>query len=104
MDKYIYVIWTSMYQEHAQHTVQRLLEKELIACAHIFPTESYFCWQGEYVVQKEWNVTMTTKQEKYPALQQALVEYSTDEVPQIIALPIIDGLPSYLQWMDQVTT
>jgi predicted alpha/beta superfamily hydrolase len=40
----------------------------------------------------------------WPALRNRIVELHDDEVPEILALPVSDGLPAYARWMEEMTT
>jgi len=45
-----------------------------------------------------------TRGAAWPALQTRILELHSDEVPEILALPVAAGLPTYLRWMDESVT
>ena len=45
-----------------------------------------------------------TRAAVWPTLRNRIVELRDDEVPEILALPVSDGLPAYLRWVDEMTT
>jgi periplasmic divalent cation tolerance protein len=44
-----------------------------------------------------------TTSERYPALQAAIRNRHPYELPEVIALPVIQGLPDYLAWVARET-
>jgi periplasmic divalent cation tolerance protein len=97
---YIIVFMTASTNEEAVKIVRALLEERLIACAHIMdPVSSFFWWQGKIEEEKEVLVIMKSHESLFKKLSQRVAELHSYEVPEILALPIIEGSPSYLDWM-----
>ena len=82
-----------------------LLEKKLAACVNIVPSiNSIYRWQGQNQKDEELLLVAKTRAELFedlfvPAVR-ALHPY---EVPEVIALPIVLGSQSYLDWIGQET-
>lgn len=86
----------------AKKLAHSLLEKHLAACVNIVPhLESVFEWQNEIVTESEVLLLMKTRREHYAAIEQLLLQQHPYEVPELIALPIENGLSRYLAWIDQ---
>ena len=80
----------------------QLLEKKLIACANIIEgVQSVFWWQGKIDQAKETLIVLKSKQDLFKKIVKTVKAHHSYEVPEIIALPIIDGNPDYLKWIDE---
>jgi len=97
---YIIVFMTASTKEEAGKIVRALLEERLIACANIMDhVSSFFWWQGKIEEEKEVLAIMKSHESIFKKLSQRVTELHSYEVPEILALPIIEGAPSYLDWM-----
>ena len=97
---YIVVIMTTLNKEEAVKIVGSLLEERLIACANIVgPISSIFWWEGKIDEASEFLVFMKSHKNHFERLSERVMEIHSYEVPEIIALPIIKGSPSYLEWL-----
>lgn len=77
-----------------------LIEARLAACVNqLAPVVSTYRWQGQIETAIEVPLLIKTTAESYPALQIWLSKEHPYEVPEIIALPLSDGLPAYLAWV-----
>jgi periplasmic divalent cation tolerance protein len=102
-ESYGIVVTTVATETEAEHLAKLLLAQYLVACVQIEPIRSYYRWQGE--VQVDWGQRLAIKCRcsDYPAIQSFLQAHHSYENPQIILVPIIDGAPAYLVWIDEVT-
>jgi len=97
---YIIVFMTASSREEAVKIVRTLLEERLIACANIMdPVSSFFWWQGKIEDEKEALVIMKSHETLFKKLSERVTELHSYDIPEILALPIVDGSPSYLDWM-----
>ncbi|MES2771571.1 MAG: divalent-cation tolerance protein CutA [Pseudomonadota bacterium] len=86
--------------EAAQTLAQHLVENHLAACVSILaPCRSLFRWQGALESCDEVPLLIKTSEECYPALSAAILARHPYELPELIALPITQGLPDYLAWV-----
>lgn len=98
---YILIIVTTSSQEEAEKITTALLEKKLIACANIFgPVASHFWWQNKIDQAEEYMIFMKTKRELFQKIADNVKRLHSYEVPEIIALPIVEGFKPYLEWID----
>jgi periplasmic divalent cation tolerance protein len=101
MSSYVIVIVTVANREEAVKIVRSLLEERLIACANIVgPISSIFWWEGKIDEANEFLVLMKSHENHFRRLSEKVAEIHSYEVPEIIALPIIKGSPSYLEWLN----
>ncbi|MCK4885319.1 divalent-cation tolerance protein CutA [Candidatus Bathyarchaeota archaeon] len=97
---YIIVIITASNREEAVKIVRTLLEERLIACANIMdPVSSFFWWQGKIEEEKEVLVIMKSHETLFKKLSKRVMELHSYDTPEILALPIVNGSQSYLEWM-----
>ena len=67
------------------------------------PIASSYWWKGEITTDQEWQVQFKTTAAAYPALADRLRQLHPYEVPEILCLPVVDGHPPYLEWLDSET-
>lgn len=88
----------------AQALARDLVTRKLAACANILPAvKSVYRWQGALEEADEISVFFKTSDARYDELEAALRAAHPYVVPEIIAVPIVAGLPAYLAWMMEET-
>ena len=81
-----------------------LIEQRLAACVNVqAPCTSVYRWQGKVETATEVPVFIKTTRERYPALEAAIRAHHPYELPEIIAVPLVAGLPAYLEWVHTET-
>ena len=101
MSHHIVVITTTSTKREAIKIVRRLLEERLIACANVIgPVSSLFWWKDKIDEATEFLVLMKSSKKLFDKLLERVKAIHSYEVPEIIALPILKGLPSYLSWLE----
>ncbi|MHA3770704.1 divalent-cation tolerance protein CutA [Verrucomicrobiota bacterium sgz303538] len=88
--------------DEARRIARTLVEERLVACANLLPPiESIYRWKGEIEVSAETLVLFKTVTDNYPQLETRLRELHPYEEPEIVAIRVDTGLPSYLRWVDE---
>ena len=100
---YSMIITTCADSAAARTLARMLIEKKLAACAQMLPIESIYLWKGEVCEDSETALLIKTKTELFDEIAAAIRENHPYEVPEIIQIPISDGLPEYLSWIDDCT-
>ena len=96
----IVVLSTCGSEEDAERLARALVEQHLAACVNIVPgMKSYYRWKGNLESSAEWLMLIKSSRERWDALRAALEKAHSYEVPEVIALPIVDGSPNYLNWI-----
>ena len=57
--------------------------------------------EGRVESAKEFLLILKTSRGRFRALERSIRSLHTYDVPEIIALPVIDGSPAYLKWVSQ---
>ena len=103
--EYILIMVTASSKEEAEKIATTLLERKLIACANILgPVSSRFWWQGKIDSAEEYIIFMKTKRELFDQVADNVKQLHSYEVPEIIALPIVEGAKPYLEWINSSLT
>ena len=85
-----------------EHLARVLVEERLAACVNrIAPVQSVYRWQGKVEQSEEQLLIIKTRKALFTTLGKRVRELHSYSVPEIIALPIIDGSDDYLQWLDE---
>ena len=99
--EYTLIMVTASSREEAEKIATALLERKLIACANILgPVSSRFWWQGKIDSAEEYMIFMKTKRELFEQVADNVKQLHSYEVPEIIALPIVEGAKPYLEWIN----
>jgi periplasmic divalent cation tolerance protein len=104
MGPYIVCLVTIDDPAKAAKIAQILVEKKLAACVNIIPEiQSIYSWKGQICNEKERLMIIKTRGDLFHELQTTVKGLHPYEVPEIIALDIKDGLPEYIQWINDST-
>ncbi len=100
MTDVIQVVTTTASQAEAERIAQALVERQLAACVQISgPITSVYRWQGKIETSAEWHCTIKTRMAHYGAVESAIRELHSYDVPEILALGVVAGSESYLDWL-----
>jgi len=87
-------------RQSALDLANTLIERRLAACVNVMgECTSVYRWEGSMERAAEVPMLIKTSAARYPELQSVIRELHAYELPEIIAVPICDGLPEYLQWV-----
>ena len=67
------------------------------------PVESLYHWRGKIETAQEIPVVVKTRPERYADVEAAIRAGHPYELPEIVAVPVTDGLAPYLQWIADET-
>ncbi|MEW6517412.1 MAG: divalent-cation tolerance protein CutA [candidate division FCPU426 bacterium] len=86
--------------EVGERVARALVEERLAACVNRVPgLTSIYRWQGKIECDPEELLVVKTRQSLVPELAARVQALHPYQVPEVIALPIVAGLPSYLDWV-----
>jgi periplasmic divalent cation tolerance protein len=93
------VLVTTASETEAENLAIALLNDRLAACVSIYPMRSIYSWQGQIEKESEWQLAIKTDLKQFEQLSAKIQELHTYAVPEIIALPIVAGSQTYLDWL-----
>ena len=91
-------------REAALKLARALVERRLAACVNVLDgCTSVYRWKGELEEGSEVPVLMKTRAARYDELERAIRELHPYELPEVVAVPLVRGLPDYLDWVAEET-
>jgi periplasmic divalent cation tolerance protein len=102
--EYLQVQTTTDSRAEAMALSQAAVEARLAACAQVAgPVASTYWWEGGIERAEEWLVLLKLPADRLGELTAFLTERHSYDEPEIVALPIVAGSPSYLSWLREET-
>ena len=90
--------------EVANKIAHIIVEKRLAACVNIIDNmRSVYRWQGKIISDSESLLLIKSESKLFNELQTVILKNHPYELPEVIAVSIDTGLPSYLDWISQST-
>lgn len=104
-DKRVVLVTCSSAAE-ARKIGRTLVEMKLAACANIVsaPVQSIYRWMGKVEDAREMLLILKTTRRNFGRLQEVVLKLHRYDVPEIMALPVIEGFEAYLQWIGDCTS
>jgi periplasmic divalent cation tolerance protein len=109
----LFVHTTVADEEDARRLAEAVIETRLAACVQIgAPVTSLFRWESQagnasraaVQTEREIPVVIKTTAAAYPALERTIEAVHPYELPEIVALPVLLGLPAFLAWIDEAVS
>src|SRR5260221_14010520 len=92
---------TAGSKEEAQKIARALVERHLAACVNIVgPVESIYYWQGKVETAAEYQLVIKTMADALEAVQKAVLEMHSYELPELLVLTVDAGSRQYLEWIE----
>jgi periplasmic divalent cation tolerance protein len=89
-------------EEQAARLARHLVELRLAACVNIVPgARSVYRWKGAIEESSEWLLVIKSRRDLFSALRSEIAKMHSYEVPELLALPVVEGSENYLAWMDR---
>lgn len=99
-----FVYMTAASREEAKRIGRTLVEERLAACANVLDgMESVYWWQGRLTEEREAVLVAKTRADLVAALTERVRALHSYTVPCVVALPILDGNPAYMEWLANET-
>jgi periplasmic divalent cation tolerance protein len=94
------VVLMTAPREVAEALARQLVSARLVACVNLVPgVVSVFAWEGRVDRAEEVLLVAKTSGARLDGLREALRARHPYAVPELLVLPIVDGLPAYLAWL-----
>ncbi len=101
MSRFIVVYVTVESAEEGKRLASALVEERLAACVNrLGPVQSTYRWKGQVERSEEHLLIIKTSEGLFDRLKKRVQELHSYSVPEVIALPIVDGNEGYLKWLE----
>jgi periplasmic divalent cation tolerance protein len=100
-EPYGVVLVTASSPAEAEMIAETLIQAHLAACVTILPIRSIYRWQGTLCKDNECQLLIKTRLDRFAELETAITAVHSYNVPELIALPIVQGASPYLQWLSE---
>ncbi len=101
---HIVILVTAKDEAQANKIAEKLVAEKLVACANIVPgIQSIFRWKGKVDRAKEVLLVLKSHRRHFPAIVKTVQSLHSYDVPEVVALPIIEGNKDYLNWLTEST-
>ena len=98
---YVLVYITTSGEEESKEIGRTIVEERLAGCVNIIPTiKSLYWWKGEIEDDNESILIVKTKVSNIENIIKKVKEIHSYENPAILAIPIIEGSKTYLDYLD----
>ncbi|MEW7974664.1 MAG: divalent-cation tolerance protein CutA [Candidatus Thiodiazotropha endolucinida] len=98
------ILCTAPDRETALKLSRSLLEQRLAACVNLSPpVTSVYHWQGRLEESEEILLLIKTTKQQYNNVEATLRAQHPYELPEIIAVPVEQGLGDYIDWVERCT-
>jgi periplasmic divalent cation tolerance protein len=88
--------------DDANRIAEAVLGRRLAACVNILPgVQSIYHWKGKLERSEEFFLIIKSTRKCFEQLREVLSHVHTYEVPEVIAVPVVAGAESYLDWIDR---
>lgn len=97
----IVVFSTCGSEQEAGKIARVLVEARVAACVTIVPgAHSIYRWHGTIESAVEWLLIIKSSRDLFAQLRAILEKAHSYEVPELLAVPVVDGAPNYLNWLE----
>ena len=95
---------TAPNEEEGAKIARALVEERLAGCINIVkPIRSIYRWQENIEDDTETLLIVKTQKRLFESLANRVRELHSYTVPEIIAIPVVEGSKDYLKWLEEVT-
>ncbi len=100
-NSYCVILTTAGTQEEAERIAELLVSRRAAACVQVMSIASTYRWKGTVAREPEFLLLIKTASRMFEAVKEALLEIHSYEVPEVVQLPITQGLDRYLEWIGE---
>jgi periplasmic divalent cation tolerance protein len=91
-------------EDEANRLSEALVNERLAACVNVIPRiRSVYRWEGRVQTDDELLLMIKTTGDRFPELEQRVLQLHSYGTPEVIALRIERGSSDYLGWLHEAT-
>ncbi len=95
---------TAPNEEEGARIARSLVEERLAACVNIVShVRSIYRWKDKIEDDTEVLMIIKTRKHLFESLEKRVKELHSYTIPEVIALPVVEGSEDYLKWLEEVT-
>ena len=100
----IQIVFCTVPDTDSGHRIAaRLVQDGLAACVNLITgIDSVYRWKGQLEKASEVLLMIKSRSADYTEVEAAISALHPYELPEIIAVPLSNGLPGYLDWVNNV--
>ena len=96
----IVILSTCSTEEEADRLARLLLDNHLAACVSVIPQiRSLYHWKGAIESARECLLLIKSSRELFDAVRVRVEAAHSYEVPELLALPVVEGAANYMNWL-----
>ena len=101
---YVVLLSTASSQDEAGKIAHKFVENGLVACVNIIPNiRSIYLWKDKVCDESEVMLVMKAHSRCVEKIKTELKSIHSYECPELVVLPVSDGLADYLKWVDETS-
>ena len=98
--EFVIVFVTVPDEVFAGRLAHDLVSEKLAACVNVLPSvRSVYAWEGEICNEGELLCLLKTRRALFPAVRERVLDLHPYQVPEIIAIPLVEASETYLAWL-----
>ena len=99
---FIIIYVTAKDSKQAKNIAQKIIQEKRAACVNIVPNvQSVYRWNGKVETSKEVLMIIKSQKSNFSKIADLVTQNHSYELPEIIAVPIVDGSKKYLKWIKE---
>ncbi|MBS83388.1 MAG: cytochrome C biogenesis protein CcdA [Gammaproteobacteria bacterium] len=100
-NKFILTLTATDKKSISEKIAKTLITKKISSCVSIHsPMTSYYFWKNKIKKQKEWMISIKSKENNYKKIERLIKKLHNYELPEIISIKIDGGSKEYLRWIE----
>ncbi|MEM7158452.1 MAG: divalent-cation tolerance protein CutA [Myxococcota bacterium] len=102
--EHVVVQVTAGSRSEAERIAAAAVEQRLAASAQVSALRTWYRWKGAVHEADEHRVDLFTRAARFDALAELVKGMHSYELPQVVAVPLRDGTPEFLAWIEDGST
>lgn len=103
LEKITLVMTSVGTEQQAVEISEELISRRLATCINIVPClRSIYRWKGKVCEDTEYLLLIKTPERLFDDVSEAIREFHSYELPEILALPVSAAEPNFHQWVLQM--